>query len=49
MIVAGPVVDDLSRLRVIGWVGSFGSWVDPAAVSDEPCPICEEEFGREEG
>lgn len=48
MIVVGPVVDDLSRFRVIGWAGEWGAWVDPAAMSNERCAICDAEDSDEE-
>ena len=39
--MVGPVVDNLSRLRVVGWAGEHGFWVDPAAMSSDSCPVCD--------
>jgi hypothetical protein len=42
-----PVTDRLSRMKMIGWAGEHGYWVDPAAKFGESCPICEAEENDE--
>lgn len=36
-----PIVDNLSRLTVLGAAGAWGVWIAPGVAWAEDCPICD--------